>query len=295
MLNSACAKQALKFCLYNGAAHLLWISGMGTIRNLPSRANSLRVLMYHKICDRTVPALKVGTAEFRRQQETLAANYRVISLNDLADCVDGTVDLPPRAVLLTFDDGYENNFTNAYPILKEYNHRATIFVPTDFIGSGILPHDRRLANPECVVSWEHLLSMLDVFEVGAHGCSHRILSRMEREAYEREIRDSKAVLEAGLGREVRAFAYPKGSIGDFNADTERAVRAAGFKFCFTTIPGTNLEPMCALRLKRLNVESFGMAYFKRLLDGCADIVGIKDTHWGYGVKRTINRMLDLDH
>ncbi|MGO9061822.1 MAG: polysaccharide deacetylase family protein [Candidatus Binataceae bacterium] len=202
--------------------------------------------------------------------------------------------MPPKAVLLTFDDGYKNNFTDAYPILKKFGHKATIFVPTDFICGGILPHDLNLSTRQPVLGWEELSAMNDVFEVGSHGCSHRIMTRLPRLELERELRVSKEILENGLGSKVRAFAYPKGSIKDFNGETEMAVREAGYEFCFTTIPGTNLAGMNPLRLKRYGVEDFGMLYFRRLLDGSADVVGLKDTHFGYSVKALVNQGLGLD-
>ncbi len=288
------AKSGVKMALYTVAAQLAKVTGISALRKLPNRKNSLRVLMYHKICDDWPNVVTVGTQLFQDQQEYLARNYRVISLDELAAFIDRREPLPARAVVLTFDDGYKNNLVNAYPVLKRLGHKAVIFVPTDFIGGGTLPHDRVLANPDRVLNWDELHSMLDVFEVGSHCCSHRILTTLSPREVAEEVCLSKAVLEGGLGRPVRAFAYPNGSIGDFNDETDVAVKEAGYKFCFTTIPGTNLADMNPLGIRRYNVEDFGMAYFKCLLDGSADIVGLKDTRVGYRLKGMLNRSLGLE-
>jgi peptidoglycan/xylan/chitin deacetylase (PgdA/CDA1 family) len=135
--------------------------------------------------------------------------------------------------------------------------------------------------------------MLDVFEIGSHGRSHRILSHLQPRDIESELVESKLNLERHLGINVRAFAYPNGAFGDFNEATEGAVRRAGYKLCFTAIAGTNLAPGNPLRLKRYNVEDFGMRYFKSLLDGSADLLRLKDSSLGVSVKALVNRALGL--
>ena len=192
------------------------IAGITAIRRLPSRANSLRVLAYHKVSDQRPNIIAVGTSLFRQQQEYLAANYRVISPDELADHLEFGTLLPDKAVLLTFDDGYTSVFRHAHPVLKEIGHRAIMFVPTDYIGGGILPHDRVVAGEDAVLSYEELASMRDVFEMGSHGCSHRILTHLQPHEIECEIVESKLNLERRLGINVRAFAYPNGGFGDYN-------------------------------------------------------------------------------
>lgn len=287
-------KRAVKLVLYSSVAHLSLFTGITAVRGRRSHYGSFRVLMYHKISPEFRPELSVRTELFRRQQELLANNFNVISLDELEGTLERGIALPPRAVLLTFDDGYRNNLTEAYPVLKEFGHKAVIFIPTDYVGGGTLPHDRRMLHPDPVLEWNELKSMLDVFEAGSQGCSHRILSVLDIHDVEREVLLSKQFLEASLGRPVRAFAYPSGSVGDFNSAAEEMVARSGYKFCFTSIPGANVLPMHPLRLGRYGVEDFGLAYFRRLLDGSADLVGIKDTRVGYMVKSVINKILGLE-
>jgi peptidoglycan/xylan/chitin deacetylase (PgdA/CDA1 family) len=286
-------RHSIKHVLYGGAAELPRITGITAMRRLPSRANSLRVLAYHKVSDQRPNIIAVGISLFRRQQECLASNYRVISPDELAEHLAFGTPLPDKAVLLTFDDGYTSVLRHAYPILKQFGHRAMIFVPTDYAGGGILPHDRVVPGEDRVLSYEDLDSMRDVFEIGSHGRSHRILTALQPHEIESEVVESKLNLERHLGTSIRAFAYPNGGFGDFNEETEEVVRRAGYQFCFTGIAGTNLPPANPLRLKRYNVEDFGLRYFKSLLDGSADLLRLKDSLLGVSVKALVNRTLGL--
>jgi peptidoglycan/xylan/chitin deacetylase (PgdA/CDA1 family) len=236
--------------------------------------------MYHKVSPKFRPALSVRTKSFRRQQEFLAKNFNVISLGQLESSLRGEAVLPSKAVLLTFDDGYRNNLSEAYPILKEFGHRALIFVPTDYVGGRTLRHDSYLLHPDPVLSWSEIKSMLDVFEVGSHSCSHRILKGLSREAVMFEVRTSKQIIEGALGVPVRAFAYPNGRAADFDDTIERMVCEAGYRFCFTAVVGINPPQMNPLRLLRHGVEDFGMSYFRRLLDGSAEVLGLREIFFG---------------
>ena len=106
---------------------------------------------------------------------------------------------------------------------------------------------------------------------------------------EHELIESKRLIERRVGRPVTAFSYPKGSIGDFSLETEHLVRSAGYQLAFTTLPGINRPPLHRYRIKRHNVEDFGMDYFQALLDGSAALLRLKDTRAGYWVKRLANR------
>jgi peptidoglycan/xylan/chitin deacetylase (PgdA/CDA1 family) len=285
------ARFLAKFVLYNSAAHLPLILRAGHRRTL--EAGSLRILMYHKISPELRPDLSVRTESFRRQQGFLAEHFNIISLDQVESSLGGGAPLPTNAVLLTFDDGYRNNLSEAYPILKEFGHRALMFVPTDYVGGRTLNHDCHLVHPDPVLSWSEIKSMLDVFEVGSHSCSHRILKGLPREAVMSEVRTSKQILETSLGVPVRAFAYPNGRAADFDDAIERIVSETGYRFCFTTVTGINPPRMNPLRLLRYGVEDFGMSYFRRVLDGSADVLGLQEIFFGPQVRRGVNRVLGL--
>lgn len=99
------------------------------------RGNLLRVLTYHRVCDPqpgVYGRVTVTPREFQRQMAFLAAQYRVISMADLLKAYRNDESLPPRAVLITFDDAYTDFATAAWPILQRYDLPVTLFVPTAF-------------------------------------------------------------------------------------------------------------------------------------------------------------------
>lgn len=286
---------SVKRPLYVGAASAGKMLGVGRLRGLPDKQGTLRVLMYHKITGAAPNTIAVHPDSFQNQQQHLAERYKVVTLQQVRDHIAGVQPLPPRAVLLTFDDGYRDNLTSAYPILKEFGHTAAIFPALDFLEGGVLPHDKHLQTENPTLSWSELQSMQDVFDVGSHACSHRPLTSLPLDEAVEEIERSKEALERKLEKRVFAFSYPKGSIGDFNDDLEAAVQKAGYEIAFTTLPGTNLPPMNPLRLRRHNVEDFGPRFFSSLLDGTADVLALKDTRFGYSAKSKLRKLLRADH
>lgn len=284
-MNRYGSKDALKRTLYLAA------SSIGSATPLRSRfRRQLRVLMYHKVNDVRPNTISVRVDAFAAQQHFLQQKCRVVSPQELDEALDHPGGSSPH-ILLTFDDGYRDNLLNAYPILKELGHRAFLFVPTDFVGGKYLPHDAKLPTSNPTLTWDEIRSMQDVFEIGAHGCSHTPLTRLSLPAARDEIATSKVILEDRLQIEVRAFSYPRGTPDDFSPEAEDMIREAGYRFCFTTVPGGNGEGANRLRLKRVNVEDFGSFYFRALLNGTADTVGVKDTPGGLKVKGALNRAL----
>ena len=243
--------------------------------------------MYHRVSVEPGP-LVVTRDSFSAQQEMLARRYEVVSLEQVAESVRGGPPLPPRAVLVTFDDGYRDNLDVAKPILDEFGHRATIFVPTDFIGSQRrLPHDRRWIP---TLNWEELGVLAETFSVGSHGCSHRVMTGLSTLEVERELIESKRLVEEHLDRSVIAFAYPKGSVtGRLQCRvgatrTDRRIRAGVHDLARHYRP-----PWNQYAIRRHNVEDFGLDYFEALLDGSAALLALKDTRAGYWAKRVANR------
>ena len=281
-------KEAVKRAFYYACAGVSHVTGAERLRGLSSRPGTLRVLMYHKVNDQRGNSLSVPTSLFDEQMAYLQQHYRVVSVPEVLSHLAGG-DLPQRAVLLTFDDGYLDIFTNALPILKRYKHKAAIFVSTDFIERpASFPHDSSFRGfDNRTLSWEHLRAMSDVFEVGSHACTHRRLTAIAPAKAHREILESKAVIESQLGRPVVAFSYPKGGVLDFNPLLRERVIEAGYRLCFTTLPRTNAPPLPPYDLARYNVEPYGPFYFARLLEGSCDLMGLGATPIGAHLKRAI--------
>ena len=105
-------------------------------------AKSLTVINYHRIdnpyrtdFDSFKPNVSATPQDFDRQLEYVAKWFHIISLKDIVGWLDGRKDLPPYAALITFDDGYLDNYTSAFPILRKYNLSALIFLTTGHIGT----------------------------------------------------------------------------------------------------------------------------------------------------------------
>ncbi|MHB1769607.1 MAG: polysaccharide deacetylase family protein, partial [Minisyncoccota bacterium] len=181
----------------------------------PRLGNRASILMYHSISDRKDYFSAISLEEFKRQMAYIAGKkYMVISLAELVRRLRTHEPLGGTAVL-TFDDGYRDNYTTVFPLLEQYRFPATIFVTTDFIGE------------PGYCSAEELREMHDsgLIAIEPHTQTHPKLAKLSRADAEREIRESRRVLQDILGAPPILFAYPYGS---FSEETVGLVREMGF-------------------------------------------------------------------
>jgi peptidoglycan/xylan/chitin deacetylase (PgdA/CDA1 family) len=123
--------------------------------------------------------------------------------------------LPPKAALITFDDGYRSNLDVAAPVLRRFGYPAVIFVPTLFIGGyNAFDADIQYEPREAMCEWNELSALeRNGISVQSHGVSHRRLSELSSGEQEHELAASKAVLESELGKRVEFFSFPYGDGG----------------------------------------------------------------------------------
>jgi peptidoglycan/xylan/chitin deacetylase (PgdA/CDA1 family) len=287
------AKQLLKNGVYRTigetSATLAPRNGVGEQR--------LRVLMYHKVNDLPGNPLSVPVGLFDDQMHQLRElGYTVVSLdNVLAYYVDGA-KLPPRAVLITFDDGYRDNLEHAAPVLERHGYPAVLFVPIAYLDDRLpLPHEERLAARGVVNStldWSELATLEAAgIRIESHGISHRPLADLALDEAAREIVLSKLRLEDRLGRPVRSFAYVKGSEAHYKPVHLSLLRQAGYEVAFTSVSGSNDRGTDPLRLHRYNVEPYRARTFELVLAGACDLIGWKDTVAGTHARRLLNAAL----
>ncbi len=165
----------------------------------------ITALCYHEVRpDRKEDLLNVPPEVFRRHiQEFKKAGYKFIDVSDLQQYRMGKAELPEKAVLISFDDGYADNYTYAYPILLEEQVPGTFFVV-----SGTVGHDNRMTADE-------LREMqANGMKIGSHTVSHENLAEMGVQSINFEMRESRAALEKVLGKPVYALAYPEGKAND---------------------------------------------------------------------------------
>lgn len=287
-------KQRIKDAVYGLLGGASYYSGLTWGRNVLASAPSLRILIYYKI--NAIPGNTLSTSPelFAWHMRFLKEHYVVITPEELTNVIAHGAVPPRNAVLVTFDDGYRDVYDHAYPILKGLGLKALLFPATDYIGTTKpFPHDERLPMPNPALDWTQLQTMQDVFTVGSHTKSHRIVTTLPLQAAREEIWSSKKLLEDRLGRPVRFFCYPKGGAGQFNQPVEDLVQAAGYLASFVTLTGPNsvARVRSGKWLRRYHVEPVGNFMFARLLDGSCDVIGVKDTHLGVTAKRAFNRLL----
>jgi peptidoglycan/xylan/chitin deacetylase (PgdA/CDA1 family) len=222
--------------------------------------------------------------------------YRPVSLDDVLAYYLDRVPLPPKAVLITFDDGYRDNVENAIPVLQRHGYPAVIFVPIGYLdGSRPLPHDEHLATRGILnrtLDWGQLTELeQDGIRIESHGIGHRPLADLEVDEAAREIVLSKLRLEEQLGRPVRAFAYVKGSEAHYRPVHLSLLRQAGYDLAFTSISGSNGPYTDPLQLHRYNVEPYPARTFELVLSGACDLIALKDTVAGTHARRIFNAAL----
>jgi peptidoglycan/xylan/chitin deacetylase (PgdA/CDA1 family) len=287
------AKQLLKNGIYRAIGET--VNGAGTLEGEAER--TLRVLMYHKVNDLWPNPTTVPTSVFDAQMTLLGElGYVPVSLDAVLEHYLHRAPLPPKAVLLTFDDGYRDNLENAVPILRRHGFPAVLFVPIGFLDDARpLPHEeslRLLGIRNETVDWDEL-SELEAggVRIESHGIGHRPLSELEPAEATREIALSKLRLEERLGREVEAFAFVKGSLADYRPEHASLVQQAGYKVAFTSVSGANASSSDRFRLRRYNVEPYPARTFELVLAGACDLIAVKDTVTGTRVRRAFNSAL----
>jgi peptidoglycan/xylan/chitin deacetylase (PgdA/CDA1 family) len=292
-VNAERAKQILKNGVYRSLGEMT--SGLGLADG--DGDGTLRVLMYHKINDVENNPLSVPVSLFDEQMALLKERgYNVVDLQTVLDHYLSGRPLPPRAVLITFDDGYHDNVENALDVLGRHGYPAVLFVPIGFLDTTLpLPHEERLAQRGIVnrtIDWNDLpeLERRGV-RVEAHGISHRPLADLEVDEAAREIVLAKLKLEEALGREVKAFAYVKGSEAHFKPVHLSLLRQAGYQIAFTSVSGANSPRTDPLRLHRYNVEPYPARTFELVLRGACDLIAMKDTVTGTYARRVLNAAL----
>ena len=286
-------KQLLKNGVYRSLGEAA--TGAGVVDDDDER--TLRVLMYHKVNDVPENTVTVSVSQFDEQMAQLGQlGYVPVSIDAVLDYYVDSAPLPPRAVLISFDDGYRDNLENAAPILQRYGYPAVIFVPIGYLdGSRPLPHDEFLAGRGVVnrtLSWDDLDELEAAgISVGSHGIGHRPLADLEVDEAAREITLSKLRLEEALGRSVRAFAYVKGSEAHYRLVHLSLLKQAGYEVAFTSISGANGPGTDPLQLHRYNVEPYPARTFELVLAGACDLIAVKDTVAGTHARRWFNAAL----
>lgn len=218
--------------------NIIYWSGIHALYNV-FRGAHLAVLGYHSVSDPSNKTdlqndiykhLSVPAGIFEKQMGWLQQHgYTFLRFSDLYDIREGKRAMPRRAALLYFDDGYKDNYINAYPILKRLRIPATIFVATDCIDRKKLLWDSTIdpARANIFLSWDDIRAMQDVFDIGTHTVSHRKLTTLMSDEVKEEFEVSRKRIYEMTGKEVIALSYPKSR---WTQETRGLAQEAGFEF-----------------------------------------------------------------
>lgn len=197
------------------------------------------VLAYHSVSKNgTENRFTVSSAEFRQQMKYLHdEGYQTISLQQFRTILQGKVKNNGKQILITFDDGYENTYTEAYPIMKQYGYIATLFVITDWM------------DGRNYINWDQAkLLHRNGWDIMPHTKNHKSLPLLTKGDQLDEITSAKRNIENHLHTKVRVFAYPYGFRDKTTVDI---LKSNGFDYAFTFENGITDASQDPLLMKRL--------------------------------------------
>jgi peptidoglycan/xylan/chitin deacetylase (PgdA/CDA1 family) len=220
-----------------------------TVRQATPRGTTvIPILMYHyvRVVDDPKDTIGIGLSvppeRFAAQMQYLADHgYTTLTMSDVYAILAGQQPLPAKPIALTFDDGYRDFYTAAWPILKQHHFKATSYIITNFIGW------------DAYMTWAMLqeLDKTGQIEFGAHTLSHLDLSVASAEKSWAEIVGSKSILEQGLGHPISAFCYPSGK---YTASVVAQVKKAGYSTATTVEYGVKQNIQNPYTMPRVRVN-----------------------------------------
>ncbi len=229
-----------------------------------SQRSAIPVLNYHQVEPKDGNPLTLWPEQFAAQMDYLdAEGYTPITIDDMMDAYENGTPLPKKPVIITFDDGYDDNYIYAYPILQKHGFKATIFLIYDFTN----------AYPG-YLTWDQIDEMKasGLIRFESHTMTHANLSKLtSADDLRHEIADSRRLLSEKLGGDVRYIAYPGGVV---NEQIETITRDAGYRGGFTVHYGLSSPTEGVYQMDRIPI--FGanvhtMQRFKLRL-ACAPLI-----------------------
>lgn len=219
-------------------------AGLPTNKSISKFGKSVPILEYHCVDDNIFgwDELFVSPAEFEKQMSYLKNNdYTVITFNQLSN-----IKNIKNPVIITFDDGYEDNYTNAYPILKKFNFSATIFLISGAVDSPHFLKRTEISEMKGLISFE------------SHTKSHPHLTKLKDNEIANELTISKKIIEGMINSKVDVLAYP---YGDYNRHV-MGIAKKYYKYGVYSLGGlyhAGDNPYCIKRVyitRKTNLDSF---------------------------------------
>ena len=227
-----------------GVLGLLLITACALMRSAPG----IPVLNYHQVEQKNGNPLTLWPDQFEAQMAYLAEEgYTPITIDEMMDALENGAPLPEKPVIITFDDGYADNYEYAYPILKKYGFKATIFLIYDFTNT--YPN---------YLTWDQINEMKEsgLIHFESHTMTHANLAELTSvDELRHEIADSHDLLSQKLGYDMHYIAYPGGRV---NAEIEEITRAAGYRGGFTVHYGLSTPEEGRYQMDRIPIFGANM-------------------------------------
>ena len=212
------------------------------------------VLYYHSV-DPSEANEVIISPEKLKEQLTFIKNsgYTTLTISELNNYILNNTPIPEKSIVITFDDGYADNYINAFPILKELDIKATIFVISNFTD-----------KDGYYMTSQQIKEMSDYgIDIQSHTASHSHLNQLTYEEQLSELKTSKEKLESIIGKPIISVAYP---FGDYDDNTILASEEAGYSLAFNTNKGLADRDDNPLNLNRIYISStYSIEDFKEKL------------------------------
>lgn len=238
-----------------GGAILILSALIAVIIFLLPEPEGFPILEYHQVTNEPVDPdfemYNVPPAEFAAQLDYLQSEgYTTITLEDFMHAVRGYTKLPDKPIVLTFDDGYEDNYTEMWPILEAHSMKAVVYVITNELGK------KNYLTLEQVKDMQRR-----GIEIGSHTSDHIPLTELDETFKRRQVRESKIYLEWSGLNPICSFSYPNGV---FNEEIEKLLREENYLTAVTGEAGLNTLETNPFELYRVHIRKprFGLTEFK---------------------------------
>lgn len=244
----------IKFILILIVINLIMVRQVLSKNNFNEKGYDIPVLMYHSITDNDKRIFKVTKDNFYEQMKYLKDNgFSVLSMDEVYDHLKNHKSFKDKSIAITFDDGYKDNYDNAYPILKEFGINATIFVVTDYLDSS------------AYLSVDEIKEMqLNNIDIESHTTNHEKLDKLTEIDRVNTLKDSKTYINEVLNKDVKYIAYPYGRC---NKEVVRDAYLEGYKMSFTTKSGHATGRDDLNQLKRVMISGYmNIDRFKKIVN-----------------------------
>lgn len=236
------------------------------------KGNTFRILMYHSISEEIRYPFAVTPGEFEWQMQWLHKQEICVLNLDEVLAGEGSKDKP--RVVISFDDGYEDNFTTALPIMEKYGYKATFFITTGHVGESNVWEDVDMPRLK-LMNWEQIKSLSGRGHIiGGHTHNHINLALADLSEVKRDLTDSKRVLAEKLNQDFVPLAYP---FGQYTEDVVALAKEIGYSCGLTAggFWGNNVNTSHWL-LKREDINlNVNRRFFRAKIKGASDFCYIK--------------------